>query len=145
MVEYAYHALAVDEKRANFKPTIWTLSDCVRKKEHQQVVEQVWFPGVHSNIGGGYPDTGLSDITMHWMVKKAKGCGLHFDNNYLKSNLYPEYRGALYNSKTGIYRLQADYIRPVNPAEISNESVHPSVYHRIECLEDYRPTNILSS
>jgi uncharacterized protein (DUF2235 family) len=55
----AYHALAVDEKRNLFQPTLWEVSP---KKASEQNVEQRWFIGSHSNVGGGYSDTGLSDI-----------------------------------------------------------------------------------
>lgn len=70
-IDVALHALAIDEKRAAFPPTLW------EKPKGQplppgQVVEQVWFPGVHSNIGGSYPDSDLSDITLDWMIKRLR-------------------------------------------------------------------------
>ena len=42
------------------------------------MLEQVWFPGVHSDVGGGYPASGLADAAFLWMVGKAKDCGLLF-------------------------------------------------------------------
>lgn len=63
LVENALHAIAIDEKRRPFSPTFWT----ARPEEAEKFkarVRQVWFAGVHSNIGGSYEDTGLSDITL---------------------------------------------------------------------------------
>ena len=142
IVDNAFQALAVDERRSNFQPTLWTLNPDVSKRPPRQVMEQVWFSGVHSNIGGGYADTGLSDLTFAWMVEKAKLCGLGFDEPYLASLLNPNVEGELYNSKTGIFELTPDYVRPVLKTPLSNESVHPSVYYRIKAMPDYRPPNI---
>ncbi len=77
----AYHALAIDEKRAQFPPTLWT-----SQPAPGQTLEQVWFCGVHSDIGGGEPDdlpgtTALSDITLGWMMTKASALGLQIDPN----------------------------------------------------------------
>jgi uncharacterized protein (DUF2235 family) len=71
----AYHALAIDERRVEFPPTLWTSVPAPR-----QTVEQVWFAGVHCDVGGSYPETGLSDITLSWMMGKAKNLGLTFDD-----------------------------------------------------------------
>ncbi|WP_193369293.1 DUF2235 domain-containing protein [Pelagibius marinus] len=72
-VKHAYHALAIDERRRPFKPDLWT---SMGDKDH--VVEQVWFAGVHSNIGGGYRNRTLSDISLKWMADRAEECGLEF-------------------------------------------------------------------
>jgi len=78
-IQNAYHALAIDEKRAEFPATLWTTAPAPG-----QTVEQVWFCGVHSDVGGGEPDdpaggTALSDITLSWMMDKASALGLTFD------------------------------------------------------------------
>jgi uncharacterized protein (DUF2235 family) len=73
-VKNAYHALAIDERRAEFPPTLWT-----SQPQPDQTIEQVWFTGVHCDVGGSYPETGLSDITLSWMMQKAKNLGLVFD------------------------------------------------------------------
>jgi uncharacterized protein (DUF2235 family) len=59
-VRYAFQALALDECRGNFQPAVWVK----RTDDPAQVLEQVWFPGVHSDIGGGYHEHGLSDATI---------------------------------------------------------------------------------
>ena len=64
----AYHALAIDERRREFQPTLWTSTPAPG-----QILEQVWFPGVHCDVGGGYSQCGLSDITLSWMLNNAIG------------------------------------------------------------------------
>jgi uncharacterized protein (DUF2235 family) len=77
-VLHGYHAVCIDEKRAQFKPTLWTNADGSPLANNQQV-EQVWFAGVHCDVGGSYPQSQLSDITLSWMMQKAKKHGLMFD------------------------------------------------------------------
>ena len=71
----AYHALAIDERRLQFPPTLWTTAPAPG-----QTVEQVWFSGVHSDVGGSYAEKALSDITLGWMMAKAKALGLEFED-----------------------------------------------------------------
>jgi len=61
---YCFHALALDERRPSFLPT------------RLQGAYEVWFRGVHSDIGGGNGNRGLNDITLKWMMRKAQGAGL---------------------------------------------------------------------
>jgi uncharacterized protein (DUF2235 family) len=74
-VENAFQAVAIDERRKPFQPSIWDQSE----DANGQVLEQVWFAGVHSNVGGSYPETGLSDISLLWMLSKLEACGLATD------------------------------------------------------------------
>ncbi len=79
-IKNAYHALAMDERRAQFPPTLWTGAAAPG-----QTLEQVWFTGAHSDVGGGEPDdlpgtTALSDITLGWMMDKASALNLQFDS-----------------------------------------------------------------
>jgi uncharacterized protein (DUF2235 family) len=78
MVENAAQALAVDEKRGPYVPTLWTRGANAAAPAAQRVL-QVWFPGVHSDIGGGYPDKGIGDITWDFMMRQAAGAGLVID------------------------------------------------------------------
>ncbi len=79
-VEAAYHAVAIDEHRKPFLPTLWTdaRGAAPRVNVAGSKVEQVWFTGAHSNVGGGYADSGLSDIALKWMVDRASVNGLQF-------------------------------------------------------------------
>jgi uncharacterized protein (DUF2235 family) len=74
-VLHAYQALAIDERRAEFPATLWTSS-----RSPGQTIEQVWFAGVHCDVGGGYSETGLSDITLSWIMSKARALGLTFED-----------------------------------------------------------------
>jgi uncharacterized protein (DUF2235 family) len=71
----AYQALAIDEHRLQFPPTLWTSAPAPG-----QTIEQVWFAGVHSDVGGSYPETSLSDITLSWMMAKAKALGIEIED-----------------------------------------------------------------
>lgn len=79
-VENAYHALSIDDDRKWFHPTIWERLWTQEELNYKQNVEQVWFSGAHSDVGGGVPlgqrPGGLSDIALEWMVQKAVTLGL---------------------------------------------------------------------
>ena len=70
-VQNAYHAVALDEDREAFIPTLLYTQDPKR-------FEEVWFPGVHTDIGGGYVHRGIADITLQYMIDRAKENGLTF-------------------------------------------------------------------
>jgi uncharacterized protein (DUF2235 family) len=74
----AYHAVSIDEKRSEFPATLWTSAPAPG-----QTIEQAWFSGVHSDVGGGEPSDGagtasLSDIPLAWMINRARKLGLQF-------------------------------------------------------------------
>jgi uncharacterized protein (DUF2235 family) len=139
-VDFAYQALAIDERRRPFKPSIW------QQQEHSvgQVMEQRWFAGVHSNVGGGYADPGLSDIAFEWMRAKAEACGLGFDAALLAQAVHPNPLGELRVSNAGWYRLLPDYSRPIGAQPNGNEDVWRTAITRKEALEDYHPRNLLA-
>jgi uncharacterized protein (DUF2235 family) len=136
-VRYAYHAVAIDERRSQFAPTLWNT-----KPEEDQVVEQVWFPGVHSNIGGGYQDSGLSDIALLWMIEKAKAAGLAFDDAHLARLAAPNPRGELRDSRTGFFKWLRQVWRPIGEQERGQESVHESAFVRRAADLEYHPPNL---
>ena len=69
LVDVGLHALAIDEPRGPFEPTLWTRKRGTAQPE-EQIVEQVWFPGSHANVGGGFKDSRLSDIALLWMAER---------------------------------------------------------------------------
>jgi Uncharacterized alpha/beta hydrolase domain (DUF2235) len=76
-VDVGLHAVAIDEHRRPFVPTFWTIANGQQPRGH---VEQTWFAGSHCNVGGGYPDSGLSDLALIWMVARVRALtGLEFD------------------------------------------------------------------
>jgi uncharacterized protein (DUF2235 family) len=137
LIENAYHAISVDEKRGNFKPTLWTKSTNTTPRDFQQVLEQRWFAGVHSNVGGGYPDESLSDIALQWMIEKAKQLGLAFDEDTIKIDVKPNVAGTLYNNRTGVFALTPTYDR-----EITDGIIDDSVFARMDKVSDYKPKNV---
>lgn len=83
----ARHALALDETRLKFVPTFWEVPEpgagvpaqAGQTTTEDPRVKQVWFEGAHSDVGGGYRETGLSDTSLLWMVREAHAAGLVFD------------------------------------------------------------------
>ncbi len=76
----ARHALALDETRHKFAPTFWEAPEQPEgSPTEDERVKQVWFEGAHSDVGGGYRETGLSDTALLWMAREAHRAGLVFD------------------------------------------------------------------
>jgi uncharacterized protein (DUF2235 family) len=76
-IEYNYHALAIDEHRADFAPTLWDVrhsnnpNDPHAPPRSLESVEQRWFVGAHANVGGGYDSDLLAQIPLRWIMEKA--------------------------------------------------------------------------
>ncbi len=175
-VQLGLHALAIDETRRPFTPTFWTLGR-PRKGEppptiDPERVEQVWFAGVHSNVGGGYDDCGLSDLALAWMMARVEKLGLEFYRGVIKEDVWPCFAGTIYHSDKGwVLRRQRNILPVESPSLMTqianllkkrlhphryrgpriNEMVHWSVLKRRECpsalvepddLEPYAPANL---
>jgi hypothetical protein len=67
-IKKAFQALALDERRFPFSPTLWEAKD-----DSKTYLKQVWFPGAHSNVGGSYADAGIADVTLAWMMDQLAG------------------------------------------------------------------------
>lgn len=153
-IENAFQALALDEERAPFSPALWE-----KPRNSRTNLKQVWFPGVHSGVGGGYDDTDIANITLSWMMSRMKPY-IEFRPEYLQQifKLNKQYYrasgqkprwwsfGEIKNSVIGIYslagrkrRTPGNYFRtdPVNGRPTSkrlkntNEYIHASVRSRI--------------
>lgn len=139
-VNNAFQALAIDEKRKPFKPTLWDLQPSIEG----QTVEQLWFPGVHTDIGGGGGKNGLSDITLGWMIAKAKLCKLSFDEEILNSFGYsPE---LLENVDTNV--CIAYYLFMVKKRDICESlrqgvKVSNEAYSKYVEDKEYKPVNLI--
>lgn len=141
-IPYAYHALAIDEYRGPFRPTLWKTSQAAEN----QTVEQVWFAGTHTNIGGGSQDIGLEGVTFMWMKEKAQAAGLAINEAYVNSQVRPNPQGRQRRSRTGIYRLLPTHMRDIGSTDPANESVHESVLARHERMgRRYSPYNLLEA
>ena len=100
---------------------------------------------MHCNVGGGYLDSELSDIAFLWMQEKAKACGLEFDQAYIDAKIKPHSAGALRDSKTGLFHLRRDFIRPIGQGRNTREFVHGSALARMEDANVrpvYQPDNL---
>lgn len=130
-VKYGRQALAIDERRKDFEPTLW-------QPRTDDTIKQVWFPGVHADIGGGYPECGLSDVTLKWMIDEINGlkAGLKINVDQLNPKLNPvETQDRHDESIKPIWQC-----RPRNPRVIAtNANFDASVAHRFEKRSDYRP------
>lgn len=158
IVQYAYQALALDEHRADFKPAKWTRPAGTLApgelrtawKSRQIEVEQRWFAGSHSDVGGGEktdgaghsPDT-LSEITLAWMQAKAQGAGLAFSAAAVVAPgaeldvPNPSYRTFMF----GLYKFfSKPYARELGGG--INETIDPSVWLKWYAQDVYRPRPI---
>jgi uncharacterized protein (DUF2235 family) len=137
-VAVARHALSIDERREDFEPTIWT-------PRPETDLKQVWFAGVHSDIGGSYgPDkeTGacVSDIALAWMLNEAETAGLKLER-HIRDELTDGTQASLNRSRRHIYRfrkpLHRDLIVEGKPTKI-----HATVKQRYLADSDYRPPKL---
>ncbi len=137
-VAIARHALAIDEQREDFEPTIW-------KPRPGVDLKQVWFAGVHSDVGGSYPPdkkTGLraSDVPLQWMMREATAAGLGLES-YLGAEITDGKKAKLHKSRKHIFRAKRPKFRSLINSEIPL-LIHPSVKFRYQHDANYRPRNL---
>lgn len=138
IVECGCHALSIDDERRVFKPTLWdeTIESTRRR------VTQVWFAGVHTDVGGGYKEAGLSDISLKWMVEKAKAEGLLIYGDH-KVKFAPDDFGKIHNPRSGLGWFYRKKIRDLD-GKIKKPLVYETVFTRNldingKLKEKYRP------
>ena len=166
-IEVALHVVAIDEQREPFRPTLWEPPRTPPPRP--QLVEQVWFPGVHSNVGGSYPDARLSDLALHWMIRRtAAATGLTFDPGYLTARVDGNAQGRIYESRTALYQVSRlmPYVRLIGQNPVprewwrrwikrtstradgrphAGEMLHRSALDRHRNDPDYRPANLVAA
>lgn len=161
-VKIIRHALAIDERRA-----FYNQNSLGSKENEGQSIKEVWFTGVHSDIGGSYDEleSGLSKITLQWMLNEAKLAHLKIDaarySKYVLQNskgyVGPDPHGKIHNSLNGIWylleiipRLKVNYSTGYRKwfipwgrrREIQNNAfVHETVFQRMS-TSDYKPGNL---
>ena len=162
-VQNAFHAVSIDEKRKAFKPALWMSNDPEgtpssgtgnqevdpseggddpEVKSLTERVEQVWFAGYHSDVGGGSDDHKLSDHAFTWLQEKAHECDLTVDQGYLDKHIDPDPKGPTHDSLKWWYKPFGKWIRPMGLK--LNEAVHPGVLTKFESQgPDYRPSNLV--
>ncbi len=145
-VEYAYHALAIDERRRSFGPTLWRRRPPNVQHdplEHPATVcEQRWFVGSHSDVGGGQSHRGLSDLPLAWIRGRAEALGLRFRPP--RPVLTPfHYRDEIHRPRR-LQRALRGARRTIG--RFASESLAPSVVERVlDPQSSYRPRNLISS
>ena len=155
-VKYGYQAIAIDEQRKKFPVSLWNESEI----GEDQYIEQVWFSGVHSDVGGWYKERELSDIALGWMLDRAEKHGLRVEEGWQKSlsqdptttgdvkigmdpwrwktwigkDTYAT--GLLHQSRNGFWKLWS----PVKREIPAGANIHRSVLDRMDKVEAYNPT-----
>jgi uncharacterized protein (DUF2235 family) len=159
----AFHALAIDEHRKAFAPTLWTVDfprDTRPPHHHRTLsqVEQRWFVGAHANVGGGCQSDSLAQLPLKWMMDKAVLSGLNFRRDLEVdvlptpspiSDSYAEFMDGAYRLLTlgqEFYReIGADPV-PSSASELReniNETIDASVFERWRSDKAYRPRNLV--
>ena len=153
-VDYAAHAISIDDSRETFHPVVWD----ERIDRNPERISQMWFSGVHTNVGGGYPKNQLSRVSLEWMIDQVKLADqkaglpasecLMFCKNKLEtiSNDKDAY-GRMYNSRSGLstaYRFLPRDMEAYGQSYTEEKiKIHPSVFKRIAHNTDsYSPHNL---
>lgn len=154
--KYGFHALAIDERRKSFLPTLWTkvASNTTADRTLEQV-EQRWFAGTHGNIGGGYNSDSLPHLPLRWILKRAEVCKLHFvdqieiDDDILDAHIPDSYSEFLWHTyqflSSPVYRVIGADAKLSNDNEqvhAINETIDKSVFERFD-RGKYKPRNLL--
>ncbi len=128
-VEHARHALSLDENRKPFLPTLW--DPLPNNLQNQERIKQIWFSGVHTDIGGGYAEHGLSDITLNWMIKEAKDKGLLiYSKNNVEKNIRENVEDTMHDEYKGKFKLTGKAYRSWDHDKYGPPHVHPTAYQR---------------
>jgi len=148
IIKYAYHAMSIDERRGLFDVNLWKQSKRAQDEDIEQFVEQRWFPGVHSDVGGGYREEQLSDLALLWMIDAAKRSGLNIDMGMAVINqdfprfLSPDPTAQPHNSMSFIHKFNPIIIRTIGRKSGFNEVIDASVLERMRLVRGYNPANV---
>ncbi|HXU34045.1 MAG TPA: DUF2235 domain-containing protein [Thermoanaerobaculia bacterium] len=141
-IAVARHALSIDDERHTFHPVLWD-----EENGRDQRIRQVWFSGVHSNVGGGYPKQGMSLITLDWMLGEAEACGLRCvgtERQAIRDRM--NINDKLYDSRSGLaayYRYLPREIARICERNHAQPRIHVSTFERIaQGTDGYAPGNL---
>jgi Uncharacterized alpha/beta hydrolase domain (DUF2235) len=158
--EYAFHALAIDEHRKPFEPTLWTKTTVndpaatTAPPRPLSEVEQRWFVGAHSNVGGGYPSDLLAQPSLGWLMGKAASLGLQLRDTYVADEQTPTAPITDSYAQFGwgiAHYFSSPFYRPIGTdpekgatrtTERINETIDGSVFARRRGNSSYRPPNL---
>ena len=169
LIDNACHAIAIDDERHGFHPKLWIenapfdphtgkpLPDSARvmnlgaTRNPNQVVRQVWFSGMHSNVGGGYLQDQMAHVSLIWMMEQAQACGAIFDQAMLQRyRQSADSNGRMYDSRAGAaiyFRYRPRDLRILCASGgVAEPLIHESVFNRIKRHTDgYAPTGVPES
>lgn len=143
-VDGAFQALAIDEQRSVFEPTLWHQQpDAVG-----QTLEQAWFAGHHCAVGGGLTNPSLPDVALQWMAQHAQDFGLELHPGAL-DRLRPNPMAGFGDSRTGLFRLTRPLHRAIGRASTDGrvdgaESVSAGALERHHQDATYRPPGLVT-
>jgi len=131
-VIYARQALSIDEERKAFHPILWETFEI---EPYKDKIKQVWFCGVHTDVGGGYEDDDLSNISLKWMVNEATARGLII---YPLSQAFINIENAIMNENGFMHNEQKGFVgkffrkeqRKWNKSKQGEPHIHSSVLKR---------------
>jgi uncharacterized protein (DUF2235 family) len=161
IVQKACHALSLDDERNTFHPVLWDEKDEAANQTSRQLADerlsQVWFAGMHSDAGGGYPDDSAAHVSLSWIGEEAAARGLRFQASLLlqPGDTFPStwktkasFHTPIHDSRRGpgvyyrynprkLYLLTQDSRASV---QIGRPKIHESVFERIQTpAADYAP------
>lgn len=161
--EHAYHALALDEHRAAFAPTLWTRFIPARpdppgkRRVRQTIVEQRWFAGAHANVGGGIAGDDMPQLSLAWLMAKAGALGLAYRGAVVPTGyeITAPIHDSFHRFLRGLYRLlkrgrrfQRPIAAPATQVDkghwlTANETIDASVFDRWRKVPAYRPADLV--
>jgi uncharacterized protein (DUF2235 family) len=161
LFEHAFHAMAIDENRSPYKPTLWTqyipAGGPPKPPPERTKVEQRWFVGAHCNVGGGYTRDELAQLPLAWLQSKARECGLAFRAGvglhgdeilYAPRDSYAEFLHGCWR----VLNLGRRFWRSIDSTPLSvrggtslpvNQVIDASVFERCRRVPVYRPANLV--
>lgn len=145
-VGHACQALAIDDERTSFWPYVWR-----EKNRTNDNVEQVWFAGMHSNVGGGYGRVGMATVPLYWMMKRAHEHGLVFTADAMQQTYEASHiHGRMYDSRSGFAMLYRYHPREIeklcSDRLLGDIKIHQSVMERLNHrTANYTPGQIPAS
>ena len=156
MVRKACHALALDDERTTFHPLLWDESPEMLatgdRGTASERISQVWFAGMHSNVGGGYPDDSLAHVSLTWILSEARRRGLTLKaapgadpDAFTRVRSTQDKDGRIYDSRNGLggyYRYGPRSVAALSDTKYSDDKrdcvyvaipkIHQSVFERID-------------
>ncbi len=149
-VLHACQALAIDDERTAFWPYVWREKNIEGAIDRTaENVEQVWFAGMHANVGGGYERSGMSGVPLYWMMTRAQHHGLVYKPGALQAAFSNSHvHGTMYDSRAGIKTIYRYHPRNIGQRckdrMIDGRiKIHHSVIERINYrTENYKPNHI---